>query len=106
MSVRTGSLLAVTMAGLALAVAAPTAAHADDKLIIKHCNTSNAREYLEFPNRGGWASTIINPGQCWQSQIGGLSDDIVVGHRYSNGLWPQVSVKYFSDYGADFEFKF
>lgn len=99
MAVRIKALLGLTAAGLCASVLVPAAAQAQTATFT-FCNLSSAPEYVAFPYRGWYASTIQNPGHCWQHTLAGQANDEAVGYRLINGAWPAVATKYFSDSGS------
>jgi hypothetical protein len=106
---RSKALLGLTAAGIFASVLVPSAAHAAGT-DFRFCNVSGNidphDEYVAFPNRGWFASTVVGPGGCWSTVLSGLDNDQVVGYRNINGQWPAVATKYFSDSTLHVEFDF
>ena len=96
MSVRIKALLGVAAAGLAASALFPMPAQAAGNNFA-FCNISSAPEYVSFPYRGWFSSTIQNPGQCWSHSFSGLTSDEAVGYRLVNGYWLAVATRYFND---------
>ncbi|MFK4106442.1 hypothetical protein ACI2L1_41615 [Streptomyces sp. NPDC019531] len=103
---RIKTTIGVTSAGILAAVlmSAP-AAHASP-LNFQSCNKTSSQEFVQFPYRGEWSSTIIEPGKCWQTSLVGNTNEEAVGYRKVNGYWLAVATKYFNDSAGFTEFDF
>jgi hypothetical protein len=107
MGARMKTLIGLTAAGLCASALMPAVAQARPATMnFGFYNGSSAPEYVAFPYRGWWSSTIVNPGQTWQANLSGLDNDEAVGYRQVNGQWLAVATKYFSDNGANIMWSF
>ncbi|WP_327250004.1 hypothetical protein [Streptomyces sp. NBC_01320] len=100
------STLGVTAAGLLAAVLIPAPAAHASTINFRSCNHTGYQEFVQFPYRSGWSSTVIAPGTCWSASLSGRTNDEAVGYRYVNGHWLAVATRYFNDYGGFTEFDF
>ncbi|WP_329247721.1 hypothetical protein OG417_54030 [Actinoallomurus sp. NBC_01490] len=109
MSARIKAALGLTAAGIFASVLVPSAAHAAG-VNFRFCNVSGNinphDEYVSFPYRGWFSSTIQPPGGCWSANLTGVASDEAVGYRNINGQWLAVATKYFSDSAGSVEFDF
>jgi hypothetical protein len=100
MGARMKTLIGLTAAGLCASTLMPAVAQAQPAGInFGFYNSSSAPEYVAFPYRGWFASTVVNPGGTWRVGLTGLANDEAVGYRLVNGQWLAVATKYFSDDG-------
>jgi hypothetical protein len=110
MGARVKALLGLTAVGIFASALVPSAAYADG-VNFRFCNVSGNipyphDEYVAFPYRGGYTSTIQPPGGCWSTVLSGVANDEAVGYRNVNGQWLAVATKYFSDSSGSVEFDF
>ncbi|CAM5653431.1 hypothetical protein [Streptomyces griseorubiginosus] len=88
-------VLGVAAAGAVAALAFPASAQADTNNFVA-CNTSGNYAYVAFPYRNA-ASYVLNPGECWQASLSGLSNDEAVAYEDINGSFQAVKYIYFND---------
>lgn len=65
--VATAGIAAAAVLGGAGSSYASTIAKGDVQL----CAQGNYAAVLQFPDRGGYESTVVSPGQCWKGHMGG-----------------------------------
>jgi hypothetical protein len=103
---RMKTTLGVAAAGILAATLMPATAAQASSYNFQSCNHTSKREFVEFPDRGGWTSTIIDPGHCWANTLTGSTNEAVVGYVEDNGRWNPVVYSRFSDYDGFIEFDF
>jgi hypothetical protein len=83
-TLKRGAAVAVVAAAAIAGMAAPASASTISKGFVQICAQGNYRAVVQFPSRGYYESTLVNPGSCWYRYMGG-------GHG-----WEQIRV--FGDY--------
>ncbi|WP_035844536.1 hypothetical protein [Kitasatospora azatica] len=80
------SLGAVAVIGTASPAAASTISNGN----VQVCAQGTYPVYAQFPYRGGWSTTIVNPGNCWLHYVGGNSWEPINVY----GLYPNSSATF------------
>ncbi|MBS2540091.1 hypothetical protein KGQ20_45865 [Catenulispora sp. NF23] len=68
-----GSVPMVVAAALGVTSAATASASSIQNDYVQLCAQGDYPSVIQFPDRGGWSSTVVNPGDCWWNYVGGSS---------------------------------
>jgi hypothetical protein len=91
-SVRRFAAIGAVAGGVGLAVAAPASASTIPKEHVQLCAQGDYPAFIQFPDRGGLTSTVVNPGTCWYEDMGSLGyyEPIYVFAFNSSDVWVKL----------------